>query len=520
MKTFSTAILTILATCVSHSYGYDEIPNTDYHGMFQGCEAANGILGSFSQSGHPNPQSCDKLCRSNNDSGGLRAFMYMKGHCKCLYDFNTMTCPPTMTCDFDGRTGSGPIQPKPNTPTYYSCYEYQRSDTDTGSTTSGPTSGPTPTPVVEQSTIANTNFLGNEQGCEAANGELDFSFKVGQTPTPESCDQLCRNNNDSGGLRGFRYIPGPGVCMCLYDDGTCPPALGCTVGKSGSGPIEPKPHTYSNTDCYAYKSFPVGGSKNTESNGDPHFRTWKDEHFEFHGQCDLVMTKVKNFANKESVDLVIQLRTNMVRYWSYIRSAAIRIGDDILEVEGSVDNEDGIDKRHHWINFEYSGEIQDLGGYPVTISPRNNKYTIDLDKDYSGLKIEIKTFKEFVGVKIIGATEESFGNAVGITGDFNTGNTYARDGSTVLHDFNELGLEWQVLPSDGKLFHEIAKPQFPELCYLPEDPRGERARRLAESDITEEAAEAACAGLKDDFDRKGCVYDILATQDMDMVGAY
>ena len=76
------------------------------------------------------------------------------------------------------------------------------------------------------------------------------------------------------------------------------------------------------------------------------------------------------------------------------------------------------------------------------------------------------------------------------------------------------------MPSDGKLFHDSQKPQFPEKCYLPEDPRGERARRLAESSVTEEQAEAACAGLKDEFDRKGCVYDILATQDMDMVGAY
>jgi len=188
---------------------------------------------------------------------------------------------------------------------------------------------------------------------------------------------------------------------------------------------------------------------------------------------------------------------------------------EITSVPGS-----GEDKRHYHINYEHLGPLTDLGGYPVTISPRNNKYTIDLDSKYPGQKIEIKTFKEFVSVKIIGATEESFGNAVGITGDFKTGNTYARDGSTVLNDFNELGMEWQVLPSDGKLFHEMARPQFPELCYLPEDPRGDRARRLAESDISEEAAEKACANLKDELDRKDCVYDILATQDMDMVGAY
>ncbi|CAJ1960581.1 unnamed protein product [Cylindrotheca closterium] len=376
--------------------------------------------------------------------------------------------------------------------------------------------------------VPGTNHLGDNY-CKNADIEGEGSNPIyhdlarvdGQTPF--SCDEICRTNNELGGLRGFD-VNDQGICFCHYDDGTSPagcpaPFSICLTGFTGTGELA-LDNVRDDFECYVYTTFPVPASFTTESTGDPHFRTWKNEHFEFHGQCDLVMTKVHNFANKEGMDLEIHLRTNMVRYWSYIKTAAIRIGNDILEVQGSAAKEDGIDKRHYHINFEHLGPLTHLGGYPVTISPRNNKYTIDLNKDYPGQSIEIKTFKEFVGVKIIGATEESFGNAVGITGDFHTGNTYARDGSTVLHDFNELGLEWQVLPSDGKLFHEIAKPQFPELCYLPEDPRGERARRLAESDITEEAAEAACAGLKDDFDRKGCVYDILATQDMDMVGAY
>lgn len=225
------------------------------------------------------------------------------------------------------------------------------------------------------------------------------------------------------------------------------------------------------------------------------------------------MTSNREFANGLGLD--IHLRTKIVRYWSYIQNAVIRIGDDILEVQGLSDFE-----LSYWINFEHLGELTDLAGFPVTINPNRNKYTIDLDSIYQGQKIEIKTFKEFVGVKIIGATEDSFGNAVGINGDFKTGKTLARDGTTVLHDFNDLGLEWQVLPSDGKFFHEMSPPQFPELCYLPEDPRGNRARRLSESTITEEAAEEACATLKDAVERKDCVYDILATQDMDMVGAY
>jgi len=254
--------------------------------------------------------------------------------------------------------------------------------------------------------------------------------------------------------------------------------------------------------------------------GDPHFKTWKNEHFEFHGQCDVVFTRVKNFAKRAGIDLDIHIRTKMVRYWSYIKSAAIRIGDDILEVEGSVAKEDGLEKRHYWLNYEYRSPLTEIGGYPVTISPRNNLYTINLGKDFPGQKIEIKTFKEFVSVKIVGGSFESFGTSVGIIGDFKTGKTLGRDGKTVLNDFDDLGLEWQVLPADGKMFHEMTSPQFPELCLLPEDPRGDRARRLAESEITMEEAEAACASLKDPLDKKDCVYDILATQDLDMVGAF
>ncbi|KAL3939124.1 MAG: hypothetical protein SGBAC_006104 [Bacillariaceae sp.] len=222
------------------------------------------------------------------------------------------------------------------------------------------------------------------------------------------------------------------------------------------------------------------------------------------------MVSNKDFADGRGID--IHIRTKIVRFWSFIENAVIRIGNDILEIAGS--SEKG--KARHWINYEGMGELETVGGFPVTINPGKNKYTIDLGSLYPGEKIEIKTFKEFVGVKIVGASESSFGNSAGITGDFLTGNTYARDGSTVLNDFTELGNEWQVLPSDGRLFHELARPQFPEKCWLPEDPRGARRRRLAESNITEDQAETACAGLEDDFSRKGCVYDILATQDLDM----
>lgn len=259
--------------------------------------------------------------------------------------------------------------------------------------------------------------------------------------------------------------------------------------------------------------------------GDPHFKTWQNEHYEYHGQCDMVLVKDPNFANGLGLD--IHIRTKLVRFWSYIQSVAIRIGSDILELQGSADPEDY--QFHYWINYEYQAEIDFIGGFPVKgyskkVHSHKNKFEIDLSSVFGnedgGLKILISSFKEFLKVEFENASEEAFGKSVGLLGEFSTGKTLARDGSTVIDDFTDLGQEWQVLPADGKLFLESSIPQFPEMCIEPEDPRGERRRRLAESKISVKEAEAACASLKDPIDRKDCVYDILATQDIEMVGAF
>jgi len=263
---------------------------------------------------------------------------------------------------------------------------------------------------------------------------------------------------------------------------------------------------------------PEFGTMSSGSKGDPHFKTWRREHFEYHGQCDMILTKDTDFA--DGLGLEVQIRTKLIRYWSYIKSAAIRIGDDILEIQGSL-HEDK--EQNYWINLEYQGELKTLGGFPIYWNcPANFKcrYEIDLSSKYPGQKIGIGFFKEFIGVDFENASEEAFGNTIGMLGDFKTGKTLARDGVTILDDFYDFGGEWQVLASEHMLFHDIEEPQFPQKCIVPEDPRGDRRRRLGESNVSEADAEAACASIKDALDRKDCIYDILATQDLGMVGAY
>ncbi|CAJ1969778.1 unnamed protein product [Cylindrotheca closterium] len=286
----------------------------------------------------------------------------------------------------------------------------------------------------------------------------------------------------------------------------------------------PTEETLHGTTAEIVTSDPVGDETRSESSpsgpgGDPHFTTWNKEHYEYHGQCDLTLIKDSDFA--EGLGLDIQIRTKVVRHWSYIKSAAIKIGNDILEIEGSADANDA--EAHYWINFEKQGELDTFAGFPVTQtlpSVYKRQYSIDLSsKYYPGASIDVQLYKEFVRIKFNG-DESVFGKVVGLLGDFQTGKLVARDGSTVMNEFTDFGDEWQVLPSEPKLFHEVAHPQFPELCIKPEDPRGERKRRLAESDISIEQAEAACAILKDPLTIKDCVYDILATQDLGMIGAF
>eukprot|EP00980_Cylindrotheca_fusiformis_P001048 scaffold288_cov97-Cylindrotheca_fusiformis.AAC.6 len=249
-------------------------------------------------------------------------------------------------------------------------------------------------------------------------------------------------------------------------------------------------------------------------------KTWKNEHFEYHGQCDLILMKDDNFA--EGLGIEVQIRTKLVRFWSYIKSAAIRIGDDVLEVQGTADPDSR--HAHYWFNLEYQGKLDTLGGFPLKMAGsetiKKRTFEVDLRSIYPHQKIIISAFNEFIKVDFENGSEASFGNSVGMLGNFVTGETFARDGVTVINDFSEFGNEWQVLPMDDMLFHSVEQPQFPKRCLEPEDPRGQRRRRLEESTITVEDAEIACSILKDFYDRKDCVYDILATQDIDIVGAY
>ena len=83
------------------------------------------------------------------------------------------------------------------------------------------------------------------------------------------------------------------------------------------------------------------------------------------------------------------------------------------------------------------------------------------------------------------------------------------------------GKEWQVGFDEPALFHTIEGVQFPEECAMPdvETSSAKKRRRLGESMISQEDAAVACAHAHaDEFDV--CIFDVLATNDRELAGAY
>ncbi|CAB9519418.1 expressed unknown protein [Seminavis robusta] len=86
------------------------------------------------------------------------------------------------------------------------------------------------------------------------------------------------------------------------------------------------PQTFSISGVCAAAGIPTTG----QIAGDPHIQTWDKKWYDFHGQCDLVFLENKDFNNGQGMD--IHVRTTARYQYSYIEAAALRIGDDVLQV--------------------------------------------------------------------------------------------------------------------------------------------------------------------------------------------
>jgi hypothetical protein len=240
---------------------------------------------------------------------------------------------------------------------------------------------------------------------------------------------------------------------------------------------------------------------------DPHLRSWGGEWFDYMGECDLVLLNAPLFDWKQ--DMTVHVRTKIRYDYSYIEAAALKIGEDVLEVRSYGDYAwNGIDQA------EDNGAVPSLGEYPVyhkKVSEVKHVFDVVINEHEN---ITISTFKDWVSVGVMDGDEDRFGSVTGLMGSYD-GSMLGRDGTNLHDDINALGQDWQVRPEEGQLFRTVRAPQYPEACNLPV--ATVESRRLGEG-ISREAAEEACAQLEGKS-RSLCVSDVIASGDLDVANS-
>lgn len=196
--------------------------------------------------------------------------------------------------------------------------------------------------------------------------------------------------------------------------------------------------------------------------GDPHFQRWnQDRRDSFHGECDLVLLQKSDFAGRRGVDLDVHVRTTIESKedaWSYIESAAVKIGSDILEVA-----ENG--------NLYLNGlAVQLKSTDEPLLFHDDDDYSVSLHSNDKGASsyivnlagravIRIKATGRFHTVTMDALPSAMMGST-GLLGKYGSGDMMGRDGQ-IMADFVSFGFEWQVQPDDPRLFRASREPQLP-----------------------------------------------------------
>jgi hypothetical protein len=252
--------------------------------------------------------------------------------------------------------------------------------------------------------------------------------------------------------------------------------------------------------------------------GDPHFTTFGNAHYDFQGECDLVT--VQNNGYKNGKGMHIHVRTTNFGSWSATTSAAIMIGDDVLEVHGEdLALINGVEYPVPAVEGSEFSFPMTIGDYSLTVQllgPHSRRHIIHMG---DGEKIFINNFKQFVDIAFEGVKPKDFTGAIGMLGAFSdNGALMGRDGKTIFDDADAFGQEWQVRPTDPHLFHIIDGPQYPARCNMPEVPTAEqRHLRAMAKKVSEDDAKKACAGASR---IDNCIADVFGSDNLEMAQIY
>lgn len=237
------------------------------------------------------------------------------------------------------------------------------------------------------------------------------------------------------------------------------------------------------------------------------------------GVCDLVFLDAPDFAAGLGLEVHIRTKERSGKAdpfkYTYVESAALKIGNDILQVDSWGE---------YSLNGEHRAELPaKLGGFPVIHSVIDEAHKKERFTVKSGVRerVEINAYKDLVSVAIHGATYESFGTSKGLMGAFGTGTKLARNNTVVDDNDNLFAEDWQVKDTDSKLFAVSRPPQYPQKC-IHEDPdviKTALRHRLSESSVSIEAAKEACAHVHV-TNMEGCINDVMAMDDLDLADEF
>ena len=259
--------------------------------------------------------------------------------------------------------------------------------------------------------------------------------------------------------------------------------------------------------------------------------------------CDFILVDHPDFMN--GLGLQIHVRTKTTPLWSFISAVAVKIGDDVLEVEGSKNGKKGksaaAEHNPYWVNGIFQKNLDGLFSESFLVvskqlNPRQRDFSIDFGY---GDMISIRTFQQYVRVDL--QTTPSSGvleGAFGLMGSFPNGEKIGSDYQTMFHDVSQFAREWEAYQEDRpSLFHAAsssttpAAPQHQKCNFevtssahknlavrsTESDPlsHGSVRRRLSESEgsvISQEEAEEACRRVhsRDSGKLEACIKGLVA----------
>ena len=218
--------------------------------------------------------------------------------------------------------------------------------------------------------------------------------------------------------------------------------------------------------------------------------------------------KLSNGFNLEA-----HVRTKKVRKWSAIDAIAVKVGQDVIEIQSN----DG--KLHLNGNKVESIRTEVLTVVKSTSASKRSVVAHDFvfDKE-TRLQVRVNTRTQMVYTTLSGNYPKG---TVGLLGSPHNPGLITRDGIVMTNEnVNKFAESWQVTDSDSHLFRADREPQYPSKClYEIKDVKSNiRSRHLKEiHTIAYSEAVAACAshhaGPRMDF----CIEDVLATMDLDSV---